>query len=68
MLIKTSKKKKKTENGRTNYTLEKTVPAASILKRLRRPSGGEAWKEKSIFEEAPSLAKKSAHWFPSQDK
>jgi len=56
ILIKTSKKKK-TENKGINYTLEKKVLVASTL---RRPSGGEVWKERSISEEAPSFAKKFA--------
>jgi len=64
MLIKQTNK---IENKRTNnlHSREKKVPTASIRRRLRRPLGGEAWKDKPIFEEALSLAKKSAQWFPS---
>jgi len=59
MLIKTTKK----QNKRTNCALEKKVLATLILRRFYRSLGGEAWKEKSISEEASSLAKLSAHWF-----
>jgi hypothetical protein len=35
------------------------------LRRSRTPYGEEAWVKKSAFEEAPSLTKKSTHWFSS---
>jgi hypothetical protein len=58
-------KKQKKKRGQ-NYSLMKRVPVASALRRFSTPAGGEAWISNSSFEEAPSFARKFAHWLPSR--
>lgn len=39
-----------------NYSIEKKGSTASILRRLKRSSGGESWRKRYMFDEALSLA------------
>jgi hypothetical protein len=59
------KEAKERKIKRKYYSRRKKVLIASFLRRSRRPYRGETWVKKSISDEAPSLANKFAHWFPS---
>jgi hypothetical protein len=61
-----TKRKKRAERKRIEtQALRKRVPIASFLIKSRRLWGGDRCSKYSTLDEAPSLAIKSAHWFPS---
>jgi hypothetical protein len=44
---------------------EKKVSTESLQRSSSIPFGGDAWIERSTYEEASSLARKSVYWSPS---
>jgi uncharacterized membrane protein len=60
------KKKENNLNRPTNNPYEKKVPQVSYLSKSLIPSGADRWIASAESEEAPNLAKRSAHWLPNR--